>query len=308
MTRKDSENLPAHNVKSLEDVDDLEAAKRIDVILDSPGYRQADQDVDFLNEDGTRGVRLQIDYQKAETILKQAGVNHSIVVFGSARLQSHNLAQKTLKEAEAALEKDPDNIELQQELAVALRALKDSKYYEEAREFGRLVGNSGSGPHDTRLTLFTGGGPGLMEAANRGAYDVDAKSVGLNITLPYPQCPNSYITPELCFRFHYFAMRKLHFVKRAKALVAFPGGYGTLDELFGLLTLVQTKKVDEVPIVLVGSDYWNRVIDFDFLIEGGFISAGDRELFAITDSAKDAWGYILRWYDEKGEPLINHTS
>lgn len=285
---------------------DPQAAARVEAILNNPGYRQADEDVDFLNQNETRGVRLQIDYQKAETILENAGVHHSIVLFGSARLRPRQLAEKKLKAFEADLKDDPDNEQLKQQVTIAKREFENSKYYDEAREFGKLVGNSGKGPRDCRLTLFTGGGPGLMEAANRGAFDVGAKSVGLNISLPFEQLPNSYITADLCFRFHYFAMRKLHFVKRAKALVAFPGGYGTLDELFGLLTLIQTGKNVPVPVVLIGSEYWSNVINFDFLIEHGFIAQADRELFSITDTAQDAWNYILRWYDEKGEPLINH--
>ena len=287
---------------------DAQAGKRVEAILNNPGYRQADQDVDFLNQNETRGVRLQIDYQKAETLLEKAGIEHSIVLFGSARLLPRSLAQKRLNAYEDSLNDDPNNKHLQKEVATARRQLENSKYYDEAREFGKLVGNSGGGPCDCRLTLFTGGGPGLMEAANRGAFDVGAKSVGLNISLPFEQLPNSYIAPELCFRFHYFAMRKLHFVKRAKALVAFPGGFGTLDELFGLLTLVQTGKVEPVPIVLVGKDYWKQVLDFDFLVNDGFIEEEDRELFTITDTAHDAWNAILRWYDEKGEPLVNHQN
>lgn len=309
MTDQESKDNPpdqADRTPEYSYTDDPGASVRVDAILNSPSYRQADQDVDFLNEDDTRGVRLQIDYQKAEFILQQAGVEHSIVLFGSARLLPPEHAQKKLNEAETALDADSENTKLQQQLASALRSLSNSQYYEQAREFGRLVGNSGKGPLDCRLTLFTGGGPGLMEAASRGAYDVGAKSVGLNITLPYAQCPNSYITPELCFQFHYFAMRKLHFVKRAKALVAFPGGFGTLDELFGLLTLVQTKKVAPVPIVLIGVNFWSKAINFDFLLEDGFIAEADRQLFYITDSAKDAWAFILNWYDEKGQPLVNN--
>lgn len=285
---------------------DPEAAKRVQAILNNPGYRQADEDVDFLNQSETRGVRLQIDYLKAETLLERAGIEHAIVLFGSARLLPRKLAEKKFYAHEAALADDPNNEQLRKELAIAKRALDNSRYYEEAREFGRLVGESGGGPQDCRLTLFTGGGPGLMEAANRGAYDVGSKSVGLNIALPFEQLPNSYISPELCFQFHYFAMRKLHFVKRAKALVALPGGFGTLDELFGLLTLVQTGKVPAVPVVLVGKDHWRKTINFDHLTDEGFINEKDRELFFITDSAHDAWNIILRWYDEKGEPLINH--
>lgn len=285
---------------------DPQATARIEAILNNPGYRQADQDVDFLNQDETRGVRLQIDYQKAETLLQKAGVRHSIVVFGSARLLPKKLAQKKLNAFEAELKDDPDNDQLKHQVLVAKREYNNSKYYDEAREFGQLVGQSGKGPGDCRLTLFTGGGPGLMEAANRGAFDVGAKSVGLNISLPFEQLPNSYITPDLCFRFHYFAMRKLHFVKRAKALVAFPGGFGTLDELFGLLTLIQTGKNAPVPVVLIGSEHWSNVVNFDYLTEHGFISKAERDLFTLTDNAKDAWNHILRWYDEKGESLINH--
>lgn len=284
--------------------DDSLTDERIEAILNNPGYRQADQDVDFLNQDDTRGVRLQIDYRKAELILSQAGVQNSIVLFGSARLMTPENAQKILDDAEIGLKVDPKNSQLQRELSTALQGLANSKYYEEAREFGRLIGKSGKGPKDCRLTLFTGGGPGLMEAANRGAYDVGAKSVGLNITLPYPQNPNSYITPELCFRFHYFAMRKLHFVKRAKALVAFPGGYGTLDELFGLLTLVQTQKIEAVPIVLIGKEFWDKAINFDFLMTDGFISEQDRQLFFTTDTANQAWDFILQWYQDRGQPLL----
>ena len=282
------------------------ATQRVEAILNNPGYRQADQDVDFLNQDVTRGVRLQIDYHKAETLLQLAGIERSIVLFGSARLLPKKLAQKKLNAFEESLKDDPNNETLQKHVSIAKRELANSKYYDEARKFGELVGKSGGGPGDCRLTLFTGGGPGLMEAGNRGAFDVGAKSVGLNISLPFEQLPNPYISPDLCFRFHYFAMRKLHFVKRAKALVAFPGGFGTLDELFGLLTLVQTRKVEPVPIVLVGSEHWNKAINFEFLINEGLIAEQDRSLFCITDTAQDAWNTILRWYDEKGEPLVNN--
>jgi len=307
MSNHEPGNIPEANIDAMKDTSDPGAIERIRKILDHPNYRQADEDVDFLNEDGTRGVRLEIDYQKAEHILQKAGICHSIVVFGSARILSNEKAQQKLKNAEETLKNDPDNAELQHQLSIAISALRNSKYYEEARSFGRLVGNSGAGPQDCRLTLFTGGGPGLMEAANRGAFDVGAKSVGLNISLPFPQFPNSYITPDLCFRFHYFAMRKLHFVKRARALVAFPGGYGTLDELFGLLTLIQTQKIEPVPVILVGREYWENVINFDYLIEGGYIAAADRDLVKITDTGIDAWNLILQWYEDKGKPLINNA-
>jgi uncharacterized protein (TIGR00730 family) len=301
MTDSDSKNRSRTKVSKQADT---QPSQRIEIILNNPGYRQADQDVDFLNEYETRGVRLQIDYQKAEMLLEQEGIQQSIVLFGSARLSTPKSAQQKLTEIESELENDPKNPHLQQQKAIALRILSNSKYYVEARKFGKLVGESGQGPCDCRLILMTGGGPGLMEAGNHGAYDVGAKSVGLNITLPYAQNPNSYVTPELCFRFHYFAMRKLHFVMRAKALVAFPGGYGTLDELFNLLTLVQTQKIEPVPIVLVGKEFWSKAINFDFLIEEGVIAKKDRELFSITDTAQEAWDIILQWYKNQGRPLV----
>ncbi|HXY05341.1 MAG TPA: LOG family protein, partial [Burkholderiaceae bacterium] len=162
---------------------------------------------------------------------------------------------------------------------------------------------AGSGPNDTRVMVVTGGGPGIMEAANRGAFDVGAKSIGLNIALPHEQYPNPYITPELCLRFHYFALRKLHFVLRARALVAFPGGYGTFDELFETLTLIQTRKIEPVPVVLVGEDYWRRAFDVDFLVDEGVIASEDREMFWYAETAEQIWDGILQWHESNGTPL-----
>lgn len=278
--------------------------QRIQAIIESPGYRQADQDIDFLNQDVTRGIRLNIDYLKAECLLQQAGIEHAIVVFGSARIKDPVLAQLALDELNQCPEKDKQGEQWQRAVDLAERDLTNSKFYTEAMHLGRLVGASGKGPEDARVTLVTGGGPGIMEAANRGAHEVGAKSVGLNISLPYQQYPNPYVSPDLCMQFHYFAMRKLHFVKRAKALVAFPGGFGTLDELFGLLTLVQTKKVVSVPIVLVGQKYWRKVVNFEWLVEEGLISKEDAALFSLHDSAIDTWRYILDWYSDRGQPLI----
>jgi hypothetical protein len=166
------------------------------------------------------------------------------------------------------------------------------------------VGRSGQGPEDCRLVVMTGGGPGIMEAANRGAFDVGGKSVGLNISLPHEQYPNPYVTPDLCVRFHYFALRKLHFLLRTRALVAFPGGYGTLDELFETLTLVQTRKISPVPIVLVGESYWRRAVDVDFLVDEGVIAEEDRELFWYAETAQEIWSGILRWHEANGTPLF----
>jgi hypothetical protein len=172
-----------------------------------------------------------------------------------------------------------------------------------AREFGRVVGNAGSNERRPRVVVMTGGGPGLMEAANRGAFDVGAKSVGLNIELPHEQYPNPYVTPDLCFRFHYFALRKLHLLLRAKALIAFPGGYGTFDELFEVLTLIQTRKIKPIPVVLVGEHFWRRAMNVDYLVEEGVIDIEDRELFWFAETAQEIWDGILRWYEAAGEPL-----
>jgi len=194
-------------------------------------------------------------------------------------------------------------VKLLPRLASAERILAKSRYYEVAREFGRLVGDAGRDGRPSRLVVMTGGGPGLMEAANRGAFDVGAKSVGLKIELPHEQYPNPYVTPDLCFCFHYFALRKLHLLLRAKALVAFPDGYGTLDELFKVLTLIQTRKIKPIPVVLVGEHFWRRSVDLDYLVEEGVIDLEDRELFWFAETAQETWDGILRWYEAAGEPL-----
>jgi uncharacterized protein (TIGR00730 family) len=270
----------------------------------SPGYRQADQDVDFLGRYETRGVRLQIDYQKAELSLGQYGVEHPIVVLGSTRIPEPEVAEARVAQLEAQLAASPDDEALRRRLAAASRIHEKSHYYEVAREFGRLVGAASAGNCDCRLLLMTGGGPGMMEAANRGAYDVGGRSIGLNISLPHEQFPNPYVTPDLCFRFHYFALRKLHFLLRTKALVAFPGGYGTLDELFETLTLIQTRTIKPVPVVLVGEDYWRRAVDIEFLAAEGVIDEEDSELFWYAETAQQIWDGILQWHLSNGTPLL----
>jgi len=299
---KRREPLPSHQPKPAEE--DPDAPRRLAAILASPTYRQADQDVEFLNRDDARGVRLQVDYFKPELLLEHHGVLHTVVVFGSTRIKEPAAARRKVEQLRCALAADPANADLLRRLAVAERIEAKSHYYDVARELGRLVGNAGGGPDDCRVVVVTGGGPGMMEAANRGAYDVGAKSIGLNITLPHEQYPNPYITPDLCFRFHYFAMRKLHFLMRAKALVAFPGGYGTFDELFETLTLVQTRKIKPVPVVLVGEQYWRHAFDIDFLVDEGAIEAEDRELFWFAETAQEIWDGILRWHEINGEPLF----
>lgn len=258
----------------------------------------------FLYHDEARGVRLQLDYLKAEVKMREHGIEHTIVVFGSARIIEPERAIAALTQAEKALETAPENIEYQTALKGAKKALQKSIYYEEARTFGRLVGQSGKGSDDARVTLMTGGGPGIMEAANRGASDVGAKSIGLNIELPFEQKNNPYITPDLHFQFHYFAIRKLHFIHRAKALVVFPGGFGTLDELFEILTLIQTQKSEPIPIVLICREYWEKLINFQMLVDEEMIASRDLALMQFANTAQEAWDAILSWYAQKKTPLL----
>ncbi len=296
------EPLPWHAPKSSQD--DPEALNKVRVITDSPSYRLAIDDPVFQARDDTRGIRLQLDYLKPECYLVEHGVFHTVVVFGSTRTLEPKAAGARVAELRRALAQASDEPELRRRLAVAERVLDNSRYYEVAREFSRIVAEAGGGPGDSRLVVMTGGGPGMMEAANRGAHDAGAKSVGLNIDLPHEQYPNPYITPGLCFRFHYFALRKLHFMRRARALIAFPGGFGTMDELFETLTLIQTRKIKPVPVILVGRSFWERAIDFDFLIHEGVIDAEDRELFWYAETAEDIWDGLVCWYRRNGEDLI----
>ncbi|NVK40053.1 MAG: TIGR00730 family Rossman fold protein [Oceanospirillaceae bacterium] len=297
--------LPWHCPKPAEE--DPNAPHCLRAILDSPSYRQADQDIDYLNQDETRGLRLQLDYEKTELFLSRHGVRHTVVAFGSTRIPEPATARRRVERLLAQLDINPEDPELSRQLAVAERLEAKSHYYDIAHELGQLVGNSGSGPGDCRLLLMTGGGPGIMEAANRGAYDCGAKSIGLNINLPHEQFPNPYITPELCFRFHYFALRKLHFLLRTRALVAFPGGYGTLDELFETLTLIQTRKIKPVPVVLVGERFWRRAVDVDFLVDEGVIDEEDRDLFWYAETAPEIWNGILQWHEVNGTSLFTEA-
>jgi uncharacterized protein (TIGR00730 family) len=298
--RERREPLPWHRPKPAEE--DPNAPQSVQAILASPTYLLAEHDPDFITRPESRGPRLQIEYLKADTILTDEQIDHTIVVFGSTRICEPTAARRNVEALRAAMRANPDNAETLARLATAERILAKSHYYDVAREFGRIVGNVAS-PARPRLVVMTGGGPGLMEAANRGAFDVGARSVGLNIELPHEQYPNPYVSPELCFRFHYFALRKLHFLLRAKALVSFPGGYGTLDELFEVLTLIQTRKIKPIPVVLVGEHFWRRAVDFDYLVEEGVIDREDRELFWFAETAQEIWDGILRWYAAFGEPL-----
>ena len=297
------EPLPWHHPKPVEE--DPDAPRRVIEIMKSPSYCQADEDVAFLNLDETRGVRLQIDYQKPEYLLERHGIRHTIVVFGSTRINEPDVIRQKVRQIKESLRSDPECADLQKRLDIAERLLAKAHYYEVARELGRLVGNGGNGPDDLRLVMMTGGGPGMMEAANRGVHDTGSKSIGLNISLPHEQYPNPYITPDLCFRFHYFALRKLHFLLRTRALVVFPGGYGTFDELFETLTLVQTRKIKPIPVILVGKEYWQQAFDVDFLVNEGVIDEEDRELFWYAETAEEIWNGVKQWHEANGTPLYN---
>ena len=269
------EPLPGQTPAAL--ADDPQASARVAAITANASYLPGDADPAFLQRDELRAERLQLDYLKPELSLQAAGIEHTIVVFGSTRILEPAAAQRRLDAALAAAAAAPGDTTLQQRAALAARLCSRSHFYDAAREFGALVARSNKDRSRCKTVVMTGGGPGIMEAANRGAHDVGVPSVGLNIDLPHDQFPNSYVTPGLCFRFHYFAMRKLHFLQRARALVAFPGGFGTLDELFETLTLLQTRKMKAVPVVLVGESYWRQAINFQYLIGEGMIDAGDAD-------------------------------
>jgi len=258
--------------------------------LEANAYRLAFADPEFLLRRETRGIRFQLEMLKPDIGQAAAGIENTVVVFGSARFPAP-------EDADAALKTARDSGDAQA-VTLAERGVRNAVFYDQARLFAHLVADySAARPASERLYIATGGGPGIMEAANRGAQERGAPTVGLNIALPHEQQANPYVTPSLSFKFHYFALRKMHFMMRAKALAAFPGGFGTLDELFEVITLVQTGKARPVPIVLFGSDYWKRLINFDVLIEAGAISPQDLELFAYVDTPQDAWNVIRSFYD-----------
>ena len=263
---------------------------------ESPSYIPAHRDTEFLQREELRSIRVGLELLKPELIQREQGINSTIVVFGSARLLEETAAKQALHMAEIEAAQSPQDPTRRQRVAIAQRQLALSKYYDVAREFGRLVSSICQVDGRCDYVIVTGGGPGIMEAANRGAADVNTKSIGLNVTLPHEQSPNPYITPELCFQFRYFAIRKMHFLIRAKALVAFPGGFGTLDELFETLTLLQTGKVENLMVVLVGRDFWERLINWQWLVENGLIAQQDLQLFQYAETAQEAWDLISRHY------------
>jgi len=255
----------------------------------SASYQLAFQDPPFLLREELRPVRLQLEVLKPELILQEQHIESTVVVFGSARIPDPETAESKLVSAQAEYAKNNDDTLLAKKVAAARKALENSRYYDEARKLGNLISiNTGK----DKLVVVTGGGPGIMEAANRGAHEAGIPSIGMNITLPHEQAPNAYITPDLNFQFHYFAIRKMHLLMRAKSLVAFPGGFGTFDELFETLTLIQTRKVKPIPVLLFGQAFWERIINFEALVEEGTISADDLDLFVYVETAEEAWEVI----------------
>jgi uncharacterized protein (TIGR00730 family) len=295
----------------------------------SPAYRLGFADPDFLLRDDLRAVRLQLEFLKPDLLQRDRGVLATVAVFGSARVPAPDDAAAHLAEAQRALAEDPSDPKLAERLRIVRSLAEKCRYYDEARNLARLIAEShvrdsspeqdvksqpaaepqrgwepeappDSDPADTcklyygpgSVVVVTGGGPGIMEAANRGAHDADGDSIGLNIVLPREQAPNPYITPHLCFNFHYYALRKMHFLLRAVALVVFPGGYGTLDELFEVLTLIQTGKIEPIPVLLFGRDYWERIIHFQTLADEGMIEPKDLEIFSYVETAEEAWEHL----------------
>ncbi len=263
-------------------------------------YKLAIEDPEFLKSDSCRGIRLHLEYLKPEEVLRNKRIVSTVVIFGSARLVSRQAAEAAIAAAKAHLAESPESSEAQAELRKAEKQLESSKYYEMARQFAGIVSTYDQNASDGyELVVITGGGPGIMEAGNRGASEMGAYTVGLNITLPFEQKPNPYISPELNFRFHYFAIRKMHFMKRAAVLACFPGGFGTMDELFEALTLVQTNIVPRIPILLFGSEFWKSLINWDRFVEEGVISPEDLELITFCDSPWEGWNAIREFYHKK---------
>ena len=286
MSAEKRQNSPFPSAR--EDV--LSARRHIDSAqCRSASYQLAFQDPDFLLRDELRPVRLQLELLKPELILQEQHIESTVVVYGSARITDPETAETRLVSALAEYNRNKDDPLAAKQVESARRTLENSRYYNEARKLGHLI-SSNTGKD--QLVLVTGGGPGIMEAANRGAHEAGMPSIGMNIVLPHEQAPNSYITPDLNFQFHYFAVRKMHLLMRAKSLVAFPGGFGTLDELFETLTLIQTQKVQPIPVLLFGQAFWRRIINFDALVEEGTISNKDLDLFEYVETAEEAWGKI----------------
>ena len=269
--------------------DSRAVARNLELILDSPTYQLAHEDQAALSSSAMRGVRMLLEITKPDSHLEAAGIESTIIVFGGARVVERATAEQRIAAARAALQADPDSQLLRSRLRRSQALLELAPFYDAAREFAYLVSREQA---DDAPVIVTGGGPGIMEAANRGAFDAGGRSIGLNISLPFEQHPNPYITPDLCFQFNYFSLRKFHFVMRSVGAILFPGGFGTLDELFELLTLRQVGNKSFLPIVLYGRRFWERLVDFDHLAELGLIAEEDLQLVRFADTPQEAWQII----------------
>jgi len=276
-------------------------AENMDEILRSPSYSLPQQDRALLERTEMRGVRMLLELGKAELAFQADNITSTIIVFGGTQIVERNAAERRLSEARRTLATDPDNPKLARELQRSERLVGLSHFYDDAREFARLVSIDNQCDEERAYVVVTGGGPGIMEAANRGAFDVGCKSIGLNIKLTAEQQPNPFITPELCFQFKYFAMRKFHFILRSVGAVLFPGGFGTLDEMFEALTLRQTHRMQPIPIILFGRDYWSHVVDFQYLADSGVIADEHLDLFSFAETPQEAWETILSFHEKHRE-------
>jgi len=270
-------------------------ASNLEAILKSSSYKLAHEDLDLLNTDEMRGVRMLLEITKPEQAIEMENIISTVIIFGGVHISEEITSKRKLDEVRKLFKKDPKSILLKEQVKRYKNLYSMSHYYSSARELSKLISIETKLERPHAHVIVTGGGPGIMEAANRGAFDAGCKSIGLNISLPNEQHPNSFITPGLCFKFNYFAMRKFHFVMRSEAAVFFPGGFGTLDELFELLTLRQTDMKKHIPIVLFGRDYWNKVINFQYLSDMGLIEENHLSIFKYADSAKEAWDLIKEY-------------
>ncbi len=266
---------------------------------------KAYEDVDFLKRPECRPIRLQLELLRPDLVMEEHGIRSTIVVFGSSRVMSPQEAEQQVKELEKKLSQSPASPALKKQLLHAQKRLEQSAYYETARQFTELICEQCQRDDEEwkDYVVVTGGGGGIMEAGNRGAWESGAKSAGLNISLPYEQEPNEYTTEELKFEFHYFSIRKMHFLLRARALCAFPGGLGTLDELFETLTLIQTNKIEPMPVVLFGKEFWDRLVDWNLLVEEGLIDREDLDIFRYVETPQEAWDYIRSFWQQTAEPV-----
>ncbi len=266
--------------------------KNLNLIINSDSYKLAHEDLGFLSRDEMRGVRMLLEITKPDLILEANKILSTIIIFGGASITEESNTKKRVKNIKELIKKNPTSILLKRNLSRLENLLSMSHYYQSAMEFSKLASISNQNKNYNSDVIVTGGGPGIMEAANRGAFEANCKSIGLNISLPNEQIPNAFITPGLCFKFNYFALRKIHFVMRSIAAVFFPGGFGTLDELFELLTLRQTGMKTKIPIILFGREYWNKIINFEYLADHGLIADEHLNLFKYADSASEAWEII----------------